>query len=132
MKHFIASLLIANVSSMQEPPGLLSTEYVTAGTLEERCREVSPTSASYCFAFVAAVHDAARAYEVWLKMREFCVAPDVSQADLRRNFLEYMENNVEHRDAQAASVLILSFKKAHPCTGPAGTAKQETETAPSR
>ncbi|AUW57333.1 hypothetical protein C1T17_03710 [Sphingobium sp. SCG-1] len=46
--------------------------YLSAGALVDRCSENSPASTSYCFAYIAGVSDAMRAYEIWLNTREFC------------------------------------------------------------
>lgn len=70
---------------------------------------------SYCFAYLAAVHDTARAYEVWLSEKEFCIPPAVSQDDLRKAYLAHLTANPGHRLGQAGSVIIVALKEAYPC-----------------
>jgi hypothetical protein len=89
--------------------------YVTAGALADRCNDPAAASVSYCFAYVAAVHDAMRAYEVWLGLKEFCVPATMSQADLRRAFLTYVSAYPTDRGGQAASVIVIALKETYPC-----------------
>lgn len=89
--------------------------YFTAGKLADRCQEDSAYSMSYCFAYLAAVHDTARAYEVWLSEKEFCIPPAISQDDLRKTYLAHLAANPGHRLGQAGSVIIVALKEAYPC-----------------
>lgn len=95
------------------PAGSLG--FLTAGQLIDRCNEAAQTSASFCFAYIAAVHDLARAYEVWLKQREFCLPAGAAQADLRRSFLNYAAARPEVRSGQAASAVLVALKVSYPC-----------------
>lgn len=92
-----------------------SSGFLSAGQLVDRCREPAQTSASYCFAYIAAVHDMARAYEVWLEQREFCIPPATTQAELRNIFLAYAARNEQIRAGQAASAILVALKTAYPC-----------------
>lgn len=89
--------------------------YLTAAQLAERCSDSSPASASYCFAYVAAVHDTARAYEVWLGQKEFCIPPATPQSELRRAFLTYITAYPSFRTGQAASAIVVALKESYPC-----------------
>ena len=96
--------------------------YLTAGTLADRCQDSSPAGVSYCFAYLAGVYDAARAYEIWLNQREFCVPEGTPQSDLRRAFLTYVSVYPSNRGGLASSVVIVSLKETYPClaTAPSG------------
>lgn len=93
--------------------------FVTAGRLAEKCQDGSPTSLSYCFAYITGIHDTIRAYEVWLSQREFCVPASTSQAELRRAFLGYLAAYPDRKAGQAASVVVVALKESYPCA-PAG------------
>ncbi len=90
--------------------------YLQAGALADRCGENSAASASYCYAYVAAVHDTMKAYEVWLNQREFCAPPNVSQAELRAVFVNYIRAYPTNRSGQAASVIVVALKSLYPCS----------------
>lgn len=87
--------------------------YFTAGNLADRC--ASSDGISYCFAYIAAVHDTMRAYEVWLDQKEFCPPAALAQGDLRRSFLTYMSAYPGNRSGQAASVIVVALKQTYPC-----------------
>jgi hypothetical protein len=89
--------------------------YLSAGTLVDRCSETSPASTSYCFAYIAGVSDAMRAYEIWLNAREFCPPAGQSQSDLRRAFVGFVSAYPSNRTGQAASVVVVSLKQTFPC-----------------
>ena len=99
------------------PPARTSVGYLSANNLVARCTEDSVASASYCLAFIAGVRDAAIAYEIWNKRREFCMPPAASQIELRDVFLREARNDPVASAGQAASVVILALKKAFPCAG---------------
>ena len=94
--------------------------FLSAGNLRERCESSVPAMVSYCFAYITGVHDAVRAYETWLRFREFCPRVLSSQADLRRAFLAYVKNNPQAAGGEAASVVVLSLKDQFPCTAAEG------------
>lgn len=89
--------------------------YLSAGTLVDRCSETSSASTSYCFAYIAGVSDAMRAYEIWLNTREFCPPAGQSQSDLRRAFVGFVSAYPSNRTGQAASVVVVSLKQTFPC-----------------
>ena len=105
-------------SSPAPPPASPSARgsdigYFTAGNLADRC--ASSDGISYCFAYIAAVHDTMRAYEVWLDQKEFCPPAALAQGDLRRSFLTYMSAYPGNRGGQAASVIVVALKQTYPC-----------------
>lgn len=73
---------------------------------------------SYCFAYVTGVHDAVKAYETWLNMREFCRPLRMSQAELRQAFLEYMLQNPMAASGEAASVVVVALRQKYACDAP--------------
>jgi hypothetical protein len=90
--------------------------YLTAGVLADRCTETSAASISYCFAYVAAVHDTIRAYEIWLNQHEFCtIGRPLVQADVRRAFVNYLLAYPSNRSGLAASVIVVALKETYPC-----------------
>ena len=95
-----------------------SIGFVSAGTLRDRCQATSPGQVSYCFAYITGVHDSVRAYETWLRFREFCPPYTGSQADLRRAFLSYLKDHPASESGEAASVVVLALKDGFPCVDP--------------
>ncbi|SFG20993.1 hypothetical protein SAMN05518801_11085 [Novosphingobium sp. CF614] len=89
--------------------------FMTAGKLADRCTEPSAYSISYCYAYLAGIHDAMRAYEVWLGQREFCAPTEVAQKDLRDVFVAFITANPRYRAAQGASVAVVALKETYPC-----------------
>lgn len=89
--------------------------YFTATQLSTRCSQTDPASSSYCFAYIAAVTDTARAYEIWLNAREFCLPTNISQSETRRAFLTYIGAYPSDSSGQAASVIVNALKKTYPC-----------------
>lgn len=89
--------------------------YLTAEQLATQCADQKPANISYCFAYIAAVHDTMRAYEIWLGEKEFCVPPNVAQGDLRRSFLTYISAYPQNKGGQAASVIAIALKQSYPC-----------------
>ncbi|MFZ3482973.1 Rap1a/Tai family immunity protein [Sphingomonas sp. 3-13AW] len=88
----------------------------SAGQLRQRCLSSGAADASYCFAYIAGVHDAVRAYEAWLNLREFCAPRRVPQGDLRRAFMNYLSEHPNDVGGEAASVVVVSLKIAYPCS----------------
>jgi hypothetical protein len=99
------------------PPAASGTElgFVSGRNLYARCIENSAGSISYCFAYLAAVHDTMRAYEIWLNMSEFCVPAVTSQGDLRTAFVRYALQHPIDLEGQAASVVVNALKDQYPC-----------------
>lgn len=89
--------------------------YLTADQLLRKCSQSDPASSSYCFAYIAAVTDTARAYEIWLEAKEFCLPARVSQAETRRAFLTYLNVYPQQKSGQAASVVVNALKQTYPC-----------------
>lgn len=90
--------------------------YLTASMLADRCKRADPSSSSYCFAYIAAVTDTVRAYEIWLDTREFCLPPNTSQAEIRRTFMTYINAYPNRAAGQAASVVVNALKETYPCS----------------
>lgn len=89
--------------------------FFTAATLARRCQDSSPAAISYCYAYITAVHDTMKAYEIWLNQREFCIGGGNAQADLRRAFLTYLSAYPENGGGQAASVVAVALKQTFTC-----------------
>lgn len=89
--------------------------YLSAGSLLAKCRGSSVEGKSYCFAYIAAVADSARAYQAWLDSRDICLADGVQQSELVRAYENYMATHPASTSAQAASIVVLSLRDAYPC-----------------
>lgn len=107
-------LLPLLLAAMSAPPAQ-SAALFTAGSLKDRCESTDAADASYCFAYIVGVYDSVRAYESWLKMREFCTPADLVQGDLRRTFVDYLAQNPGYRAGEAASVVVVALKTRFPC-----------------
>jgi len=90
--------------------------FFTADALARRCQDSSPTAISYCYAYITAVHDTMKAYEIWLNQREFCMKGGNAQADLRRAFLTYLSAYPQNGGGQAASVVAVALKQSYVCS----------------
>lgn len=90
----------------------------SADQLRKRCISNVPADASYCFAYIAGVHDTVRAYEAWLNLREFCAPRRVAQGDLRRAFMDHVAARPADLPGEAASVVVVALKARFPCTAP--------------
>lgn len=89
--------------------------YLTAQQLSTKCRSNASAEISYCFAYIAAVTDAARAYEIWLNAREFCLPAGIAQSEVRSAFMTYVSAYPSDASGQAASVVINALKQTYPC-----------------
>lgn len=89
--------------------------YMTARQLSDRCSLNDPAGSSYCFAYIAAVTDTARAYEIWLGAREFCLPAKIAQSEIRRAFMTYVSTYPAQSSGQAASVVVNALKLTYPC-----------------
>ncbi|WP_336973146.1 Rap1a/Tai family immunity protein [Sphingobium aromaticiconvertens] len=96
--------------------------YLTANDLAKRCNDSSPAAISYCYAYVAAVHDTMKAYEIWLGEKEFCINGGNAQSDLRRAFLTYLTAYPQNGGGQAASVVAVALKQTYVCSVPSAPA----------
>lgn len=91
--------------------------FLTAGELQRKCQDKALAAVSYCYAYVTGVHDAVKAYETWLNMREFCRPLRMSQSELRQAFLEYMQQNPLAATGEAASVVVVALRQKYACDG---------------
>lgn len=96
--------------------------FLTAGELQRRCQDKALAAVSYCYAYVTGVHDAVKAYETWLNMREFCRPLHMSQSELRQAFLEYMQQNPLAASGEAASVVVVALRQKYACDAPTAPA----------
>lgn len=94
---------------------LTNLGYQTGIDLYKRCTDQSAAGLSYCFAYLAAVHDTVRAYENWMGFKEFCLPREVTQSDLRQVFLADARRFTFEARGQAASVVVNAFKRAYKC-----------------
>lgn len=90
--------------------------YMNAQQLSAKCRSSASADISYCFAYIAAVTDAARAYEIWLNAREFCLPAGIAQSEVRSAFTTYVSAYPADSSGQAASVVINALKQTYPCS----------------
>lgn len=95
--------------------GIADIGYMTAKQLAERCSQNDSAGSSYCFAYIAAVTDTARAYEIWLGAREFCLPAKIAQSEIRRAFMTYVSAYPVQSSGQAASVVVNALKLTYPC-----------------
>ncbi len=95
-----------------------SLGFISAASLRDRCEAAQSGLVTYCFAYIAGVHDTVRAYETWLRFREFCPPVGSSQADMRRAFVTYLKAHPDAASGEAASVIVLAFKDQFPCEEP--------------
>lgn len=97
------------------PSSRPSLGFISAASLRDRCEATELGLVTYCFAYIAGVHDTVRAYETWLRFREFCPPIASSQADMRRAFVTYLKAHPDAASGEAASVIVLAFKDQFPC-----------------
>lgn len=118
---FWPRILVAFAASVPSQPAASQAQvgqeigYYLAQELEARCRTGTTADPATCFAYVAAVYDTVRSYQIWLGMREFCVPADTPQSELRRAFLDHLQQNPDDREAQAASVIVMALRQRYPC-----------------
>lgn len=96
--------------------------FESAGNLLRKCRESSSFSRSFCFAYLAAVADAARSYRVWIGSGDPCLPAGLTLGRLADVFEAYLIANPSLTEAQAASVIVAGLQEAFPCSGPPATA----------
>lgn len=89
--------------------------FQSAGQVLRKCRDESSFSKSYCFAYVAAVADSARAYQAWLGSDGMCLPNRVSQGTLVDVFDAYLAANPSLTQSQAASVIVTALQERFPC-----------------
>lgn len=89
--------------------------YQSAGQVLRKCRDESSFSKSYCFAYIAAVADSARAYQAWLGTDGMCLPNRTSQSTLVDVFGAYLTANPSLTRSQAASVIVTALQERFPC-----------------
>lgn len=109
-------LLAVSSAGATEPPKRFG--FVTAGELADHCEGTSAYATSFCYAYLAGIHDTMRAYGVWLTQNEFCAPAKLTQQDLRNVFVGFVQKNASFRTAHAASVAVSAVKGAYPCNAP--------------
>lgn len=105
------------------PPAVAQSEaaegpvagYQSAGALGQLCTDSSSYGQGYCFAYIAAVADAVRAYQAWLGLKDVCLPARVSQGRLRDVFVDYLTANPSLGGDQAASIIVLALQAQFPC-----------------
>ena len=90
--------------------------YHSAGDLLRKCRDTSSYGRSYCYAYIAAVADSARAYQTWIGSQEPCLPRTLRQSELVDLFEDYLLANPALSDPQAASVIVPALVEAYPCS----------------
>ena len=93
--------------------------FESAGALLRRCRENSSFAKNYCFAYLAAVADAARAYRVWTGGGDPCLPAGLTMGRLADIFTAYLVANPSQTESQAASVIVASLQESFPCAAAA-------------
>lgn len=89
--------------------------FESAGDLLRKCRENSSFARSYCYAYLAAVADAARSYKVWIGSGDPCLPGGLTMGRLADTFEAYLIANPSLTKAQAASVIVASLQENFPC-----------------
>ncbi|HKT85577.1 MAG TPA: Rap1a/Tai family immunity protein [Novosphingobium sp.] len=115
--------LAAATATAAAPPAQQQQESATAGTsgfqsagqVLRKCRDESSFSKSYCFAYIAAVADSARAYQAWLGTNGMCLPNRTSQGTLVDVFDAYLVANPSLTHSQAASVIVTALQERFPC-----------------
>jgi len=113
----VPSTLLAAAIALAGPPdtSVVPIGFLNAGELRTKCLSNSAASISYCYAYIAGVNDAVKAYEAWLTLHEYCAPPNTSQSDLRATFLAYMAQKPEYSGGEAASVVVVALKQRFTC-----------------
>jgi hypothetical protein len=89
--------------------------FESAGELLRKCRENSSFAKNFCFAYLAAVADSARAYRVWIGSGDPCLPSGLTMGKLADTFEAFLIANPSQTRAQAASVIVASLQDAFPC-----------------
>ncbi len=120
--HVIAGLAVASLvpvptgaARAQEAQAEAVAGFESAGELLRKCRENSSFARSFCFAYLAAVADASRAYRVWIGSGDPCLPAGLTMGKLADTFEAYLVANPSQTKAQAASVIVASLQEAFPC-----------------
>jgi hypothetical protein len=89
--------------------------FESAGGLLKKCRENSTYARSYCFSYLAAVADSARAYRIWIGSGDPCLPAGLTMGKLADTFEAFLIDNPSLTRSQAASVVVASLQEAYPC-----------------
>ncbi|MFO6448752.1 Rap1a/Tai family immunity protein [Erythrobacter sp. NE805] len=89
--------------------------FQSAGDLLHKCRQSSSYAKNFCFAYLAAVADATRAYTVWIGAGDTCLPARLTMGKLADTFEAYLIANPSQTEAQAASVIVASLQESYPC-----------------
>lgn len=118
--HAIAALAVmglalpaAPAASAQDSDAVSGFE--SAGNLLRKCRENSAFARNYCYAYLAAVADAARSYRVWIGSGDPCLPERLTMGQLADIFEAHLIANPSLTDAQAASVIVAGLQERYPC-----------------
>jgi len=112
-------LLVTNRAAAQPADEDAVAGFESAGSLLRKCKESSSYSRNYCFAYLAAVADAARSYRIWIGSGDPCLPAGLPLGRLSDSFEKYLIDNPSLTRAQAASVVVASLQEAFPCPAPA-------------
>jgi len=105
----------AEPAPQQESASTGTSGFQSAGQVLRKCRDESTFSKSYCFAYIAAVADSARAYQAWLGTNGMCLPSRTSQGTLVDVFDAYLVANPSLTQSQAASVIVTALQERFPC-----------------
>jgi hypothetical protein len=92
--------------------------FQTGTALMEKCTGPSVHGLEYCFAYIAAVADTVRAYQVWLDLADVCLPAKLSQRQMSDIVVSYLAANPAQGKQQAASVVVLALAAKYPCKKP--------------
>jgi hypothetical protein len=110
-----AGPLLAQDPQSQAASSEAVSGFESAGNLLRKCRENSSFARSYCYAYLAAVADAARSYRVWIGSGDPCLPAGLTMGKLADSFEAYLIANPSLTKAQAASVIVAGLQEAFPC-----------------
>lgn len=97
------------------PPRAATGAFQTGNALMEKCTGPSVHGLEYCFAYIAAVADTVRAYQVWLDLADVCLPPKLSQRQMSDIVVNYLADKPGQGKQQAASVVVLALAAKYPC-----------------
>ena len=124
----ILSLLLVAQSPVPEAPaapgGVAPREsgtadvsgFLSASALYEKCSGSSVHGQEYCYAYLAAVSDAGKAYQVWTNLRHLCLPAGTTQGELKDIFTSFLVQHPSRLRDQAASVVVVALQKKYPCS----------------
>lgn len=104
-----------------ESPGALApadpevSGFQSAGALLEKCASSSAHGQDYCYAYLAAVSDSIRAYQIWLNLRDVCIPADITQGELKDTYRDFLVKNPSRVTDQAASIIVTALQAHFPC-----------------